>query len=209
MEVEDQLQGVDGDDKVAVELGDLDEEEEEYVTKMTIEWTGHRSKDPFIVLLYGGETFYDFQVAVYSLTDVPPENQKLFSKHLRFNGKPCEASFELSKLGLPRSVRVKLFGKTEEQLEAVRKAHEAAMQGAREIVDDFDWDYVPDTHTLWSEKDAHKSLRKMIRKTTIDVIHPPRLGKKLLVLDLDHTLLHFSTRIVNTHRHEEIMVSPG
>ena len=182
------------------------EEEEGYTTKLIVEWNGHRREKPFVVFLFGGETYYDFQVAVYSLSDVPPDNQKLFSKYLRMNGKPCEPTLELAKLNLPRNVKVKLFGKTEEEMEAMHAAHAAAMAGAKEVVDDFDWDYMPDSHTLWSVKDAERKLQKKIRRTKIELINQPRPGKKLLVLDLDHTLLHFSTRIVNTHRHNEIMV---
>lgn len=57
-----------------------------------------------------------------------------------------------------------------------------------------------------THRDASRALRKMIKKTVINVINPPREGKHLLVLDLDHTLLHFSTEAVGTDKHEEMMV---
>jgi ubiquitin-like domain-containing CTD phosphatase 1 len=61
-----------------------------------------------------------------------------------------------------------------------------------EVWDDFDTDF----KTL--SKDWHRSKRngekldQFTAQTAINEITPPRLGKKLLVLDLDHTLLDFA-----------------
>ncbi|KAL7544170.1 hypothetical protein ACHAWF_007551 [Thalassiosira exigua] len=61
-----------------------------------------------------------------------------------------------------------------------------------DIVDDFDLDF-----NAGSEA-KEDNLQKFTEKTEVHVIHPPRSSdgadKPLLVLDLDHTLLDFSTK---------------
>lgn len=186
-------------------------EEEGDGHRVNIVWHGHKDEngDDYHVDLYGDETYYDFQLSIYSLTSVRPENQKLFSKHLRYEGKACTEDLLMSKLNLPENVKIKLFGQTEDELEAAQKKHEKASANADEIIDDFDWDYVPDTHTLWDKKKADRRLQKMILKTEVNLITPPRENKKLLVLDLDHTLLHWSSSMATEGGHKNIMVSPS
>ena len=61
-----------------------------------------------------------------------------------------------------------------------------------EVFDDFDLDF-SSFSTQWhrSRRNAEQ-LVKFTNSTTINLIKPPRSGKPLLVLDLDHTLLEFS-----------------
>ena len=49
-------------------------------------------------------------------------------------------------------------------------------------------------NSMDNEEDIVRRLERYTRKTDIHVINAPREGKKLLVLDLDHTLLDFSAR---------------
>ena len=56
--------------------------------------------------------------------------------------------------------------------------------------DDLDWDYIPEDASVIYDAENRASLDKTLRRlrNRIDVLHPPRPGKKLLVLDLDYTL---------------------
>jgi ubiquitin-like domain-containing CTD phosphatase 1 len=57
-----------------------------------------------------------------------------------------------------------------------------------DVMDDFDLDLDPQQHI------NQDLLLKFTEKTAIHIMHPPREGKPLLVLDLDHTLLDFSSK---------------
>jgi hypothetical protein len=51
------------------------------------------------------------------------------------------------------------------------------------------------------ESTARNKLEKLLLRTNIEYINPPRANTKLLVLDLDHTLLDFSCRFeYDVHR---------
>ena len=60
-----------------------------------------------------------------------------------------------------------------------------------EVFDDFDLD-ISDSETWRRAVENSENLAAFTKKTEIHFIHQPRPGKKLLVLDLDHTLLDFS-----------------
>mmetsp|Transcript_17294 Transcript_17294/g.25550 ORF Transcript_17294/g.25550 Transcript_17294/m.25550 type:complete len:392 (+) Transcript_17294:124-1299(+) len=63
-----------------------------------------------------------------------------------------------------------------------------------DVVDDFDLDFCAGS-TEWIQHVANEeNLRKFTESTQIHVINEPRQGKPLLVLDLDHTLLDFSSK---------------
>lgn len=59
-----------------------------------------------------------------------------------------------------------------------------------DIIDDWDLDLIgtPDS------KDTLRLLRNFTEKTKVDIMNEPREGFPLLVLDLDHTLLDFSSK---------------
>lgn len=69
------------------------------------------------------------------------------------------------------------------------------------VVNDFDLDFNIGS-SEWKEHFVNrKNLLKFTNSTDVHIMNPPRKGKKLMVLDLDHTLLDFSSRkIVNTAR---------
>jgi ubiquitin-like domain-containing CTD phosphatase 1 len=60
-----------------------------------------------------------------------------------------------------------------------------------EIIDDFDLDFALDEAQIEFEAECRKKLAKRIKSCEVHVMNPPRPGKKLLVLDLDCTLLDF------------------
>lgn len=69
---------------------------------------------------------------------------------------------------------------------------------AGNVVNDFDIDFNIGS-SEWKEHFVNKqNLIKFTNSTEVHVMNPPREGKKLMVLDLDHTLLDFSSKkIIN------------
>eukprot|EP00980_Cylindrotheca_fusiformis_P000234 scaffold52_cov183-Cylindrotheca_fusiformis.AAC.13 len=63
-----------------------------------------------------------------------------------------------------------------------------------DVVDDFDLDFNAGS-SEWLQHVANgDNLKKFTESTTIHIMNEPRPGKPLLVLDLDHTLLDFSSK---------------
>ena len=69
------------------------------------------------------------------------------------------------------------------------------------VINDFDIDFNAGSDE-WKEHFANQAnLIEKTNSTEVFVMNPPREGKKLMVLDFDHTLLDFSSKkIVNTGR---------
>ncbi|KAF9182255.1 hypothetical protein BGZ51_004840 [Haplosporangium sp. Z 767] len=58
-----------------------------------------------------------------------------------------------------------------------------------DVLNDLDDDYTPDDEAFASMAQNQKNLRNTIAKCNINLMNPLRPGKKLLVLDLDYTLI--------------------
>lgn len=59
-----------------------------------------------------------------------------------------------------------------------------------EVVDDLDYDFLPDykSDDVAKMEVNQQKLREYAQKTEIRIINPLRPGKKLLVLDIDYTI---------------------
>jgi len=62
------------------------------------------------------------------------------------------------------------------------------------VVDDFDLDFNAGSEEWLEHVATGCNLKKFTELTMINIINEPRPGKPLLVLDLDHTLLDFSSK---------------
>eukprot|EP00568_Trieres_chinensis_P019134 CAMPEP_0183324820 /NCGR_PEP_ID=MMETSP0160_2-20130417/78035_1 /TAXON_ID=2839 ORGANISM="Odontella Sinensis, Strain Grunow 1884" /NCGR_SAMPLE_ID=MMETSP0160_2 /ASSEMBLY_ACC=CAM_ASM_000250 /LENGTH=388 /DNA_ID=CAMNT_0025492489 /DNA_START=11 /DNA_END=1177 /DNA_ORIENTATION=- len=63
-----------------------------------------------------------------------------------------------------------------------------------EVVDDFDLDFNAGSDEWLQHVANGENLRKFTEATAVHIMNKPREGKPLLVLDLDHTLLDFSSK---------------
>lgn len=63
-----------------------------------------------------------------------------------------------------------------------------------EILDDFDLDFNAGSAEWLQHKANEDNLRKFTAETEFHIMNDPRPGRPLLVLDLDHTLLDFSSK---------------
>jgi ubiquitin-like domain-containing CTD phosphatase 1 len=62
------------------------------------------------------------------------------------------------------------------------------------VVDDFDLDFNAGSDEWLNHVATGENLKKFTEQTEVFFMNPPREGKPLLVLDLDHTLLCFSSK---------------
>lgn len=65
-----------------------------------------------------------------------------------------------------------------------------------EVVDDFDLDFNAGSQEWLAHVATGQNLKKFTESTAVNIIHEPRKGKPLMVLDLDHTLLDFSRKSI-------------
>lgn len=73
-----------------------------------------------------------------------------------------------------------------------------------EVINDLDQDFQYDddaTAAIIANAENEKKLKECVEKAEINIMNPPRPGKALLVLDLDHTLLDYRDRIPNKRPH--------
>ena len=61
-------------------------------------------------------------------------------------------------------------------------------------MDDFDLDFNAGSDEWLNHVATGENLKKFTEETEVFIMNPPRDGKPLLVLDLDHTLLDFSSK---------------
>jgi ubiquitin-like domain-containing CTD phosphatase 1 len=80
---------------------------------------------------------------------------------------------------------VSVMGTPDEELAAFEQGAEPS--GTEGVLNDFNHNFTP------ASKEWH-NLKRFTDSLEINFIQEPRPGKKLLVLDLDHTILDFSSR---------------
>lgn len=75
-----------------------------------------------------------------------------------------------------------------------------------DVIDDFDLDFNAGSPEWLQHKANTNNLEKFTKNTPIHVMNAPRPGKPLLVLDLDHTLLDFSSKAL---QRDDTTLVPG
>lgn len=155
----------------------------------------------------------DLKQLLYERTRVEPARQKIFGLkpikgRLQNDTLLCELKFtrpplKCGMIGSPIAEAAKIL-----QTAAPTAASAVADY---HLVDDLDLKFVPTAANVSKDLANRKALEDCFaRCEKIRWINPPRDGKPLLVLDLDHTLLHFdsATTHAETHR-KEAMKRPG
>lgn len=147
---------------------------------LTFKWSGREYK----VDLLGSDRVYDLKTSLMSLTKVPPERQKILGlvkgklppdqeriADLRIAGK----SFTL--IGTPEGDEIKDPSK---------------LEFLPDVVNDLDVDFTDNLAAAAVYINDQRNIRKVkeaTEKLQINIIHPLRDGKRLLVLDIDYTIL--------------------
>ncbi|KAI9605124.1 hypothetical protein H4Q26_003097 [Puccinia striiformis f. sp. tritici PST-130] len=126
------------------------------------------------VALDGMVTIKDLKVVIYSVTAVPPERQKILGLVL---GQIPADDVLLSTLQfkIKKGVHFKLLGTPEDESLSNTRPQDSSSSSSSTL-DQLD------SHSLRKARQSQDSVLYMSR-------NPPRPGKKLLVLDLDYTLM--------------------
>ncbi|WWC70743.1 HAD hydrolase, family IIID [Kwoniella pini CBS 10737] len=159
----------------------LEQQEEWWELKMT--WSGK----VFELKVAGNDMVYDFRDRISQLTGVPPDGQKLINLLPGSKGK-LSAEHDATRfgtLGIKKGTKFIMIG--------TRKEDRFLGKGefANELTDNFDVKYsksAPGLHHADDPRNKRK-ISEICEKIPITVMNEPRKGKKLLVLDLDYTIV--------------------
>uniref|UniRef100_A0A4W3K959 Ubiquitin-like domain-containing CTD phosphatase 1 n=1 Tax=Callorhinchus milii TaxID=7868 RepID=A0A4W3K959_CALMI len=142
-----------------------------------IKWSGQEYP---VTKLTEEDTVLDLKETIKTLTGVLPERQKLLG--LKIKGKPAENDVKLGVLKLKPNTKIMMMGSREESLEEVL----APPPDNDDVINDFDIE--EDVIEVENREENLAKIARRVKDYKVDILNPPREGKKLLVLDVDYTL---------------------
>ncbi|KAF8720580.1 hypothetical protein AX14_010924 [Amanita brunnescens Koide BX004] len=170
----------------------------EYLLSLVINWTVLKEPDehwitlqftwsgkPFSLDVAESDRVFDLKAALQSLTDVPPERQKILGL---VKGKLPPDQARITDLKLISGKKFTLVG-TPEGAEIKDPSQLEYLPG---VVNDLDVDFSDNIEEATAYKNDQRNKRKIKEATTklqLNIITPLRVGRKLLVLDIDYTIL--------------------
>ncbi|KAE9395395.1 HAD-superfamily subfamily IIID h [Gymnopus androsaceus JB14] len=153
---------------------------ERWVT-LSFNWAGK----PFQLDIADSDRVFDLKTALHELTKVPPERQKILGL---VKGKLPPDQGRISDLKLATGKKFTLIGTPEgDEIKDPSK-----LENLPDVINDLDVDFDDDPAIVAKYKNDQRNIRKvkeMTDKLNVNIIHPLREGKKLLVLDIDYTIL--------------------
>ncbi|KAM3844638.1 ubiquitin-like domain-containing CTD phosphatase 1 isoform 3-T7 [Vipera latastei] len=144
---------------------------------LIIKWGG---QEFLITTLSEEDTVLDLKQSLKGLTGVLPERQKLLG--LKVKGKPAENDVKLGSLKLKPNTKIMMMGTREESLEDVL----GPPPDNEDVVNDFDIE--EEVVEVENREENLLKISRRVKDYKIEILNPPREGKKLLVLDVDYTL---------------------
>ncbi|KAF2076778.1 hypothetical protein CYY_001905 [Polysphondylium violaceum] len=161
-------------------------------------WNGKEYK----ISVYKSNTVADLKRELEVVTNVLSKRQKILGLS---KGKQPLDEETMASLNIPMNHSIIMMGTPESYIIHQNDSDED------EVFNDFEFDYIPDYDEITHIEKNRTSLTAMKeRSNDISIINPPRKNKKLLVLDLDHTLLDFKDQNVENMKRpylEEFLVS--
>ncbi|CAL1352621.1 unnamed protein product [Linum trigynum] len=147
---------------------------------LTVKWSGKE----YTVRVCGDDSVAELKRRICEVTNVLPKRQKLL--YPKIGNKLADDTVILSQLPLKSSLKMTMIGTVEDDI-IVDPVDDP------EIVDDFELGQ--DEAVEIKDKEVNKmKLKRRIDQYKIKLRNPCRVGKKLLVLDIDYTLFdHRST----------------
>ncbi|MBN3302518.1 UBCP1 phosphatase, partial [Amia calva] len=142
-----------------------------------IKWGGQEYS---ITTLSEEDTVLDLKQSIKSLTGVLPERQKLLG--LKVKGKPAEDDIKLGTLKLKPNTKIMMMGSREESLEDVL----APPPENDDVINDFDIE--EEVIEVENREENLVKIARRVKDYKVEILNPPREGKRLLVLDVDYTL---------------------
>ncbi|XP_015265614.1 PREDICTED: ubiquitin-like domain-containing CTD phosphatase 1 isoform X2 [Gekko japonicus] len=144
---------------------------------LIIKWGG---QEFLITTLSEEDTVLDLKQSLKGLTGVLPERQKLLG--LKVKGKPAENDVKLGTLKLKPNTKIMMMGTREESLEDVL----GPPPDNEDVVNDFDIE--EEVVEVENREENLLKISRRVKEHKVEILNPPREGKKLLVLDVDYTL---------------------
>ncbi|KAJ7217131.1 HAD subfamily IIID h [Mycena pura] len=141
-------------------------------------WAGK----PFSLSIAESDRVFDFKAALHGLTKVPPQRQKILG--LTKGNKPLADQERIADLRFTASKKFTLIGTPE--------GDEIKELDLPDVINDLDFDIADNPAASAAYLNDQRNIRKVKEATSalqVNVIHPLREGKKLLVLDIDYTIL--------------------
>jgi len=128
---------------------------------------------------------YDLKAALRELTNVPEERQKILGL---VKGKLPPDQERIGDLKLVNGKKFSLVGTP--QGDEIKDPSQ--LECLPDVVNDLDFDFTTDPAAAVAYINDQRNLRKVreySKKLQLNMIHPVREGKRLLVLDIDYTIL--------------------
>ncbi|XP_053155779.1 ubiquitin-like domain-containing CTD phosphatase 1 isoform X2 [Hemicordylus capensis] len=144
---------------------------------LIIKWGG---QEFLITTLSEEDTVLDLKQSLKGLTGVLPERQKLLG--LKVKGKLAENDVKLGALKLKPNTKIMMMGTREESLEDVL----GPPPDNEDVVNDFDIE--EEVVEVENREENLLKISRRVKEYKVEILNPPREGKKLLVLDVDYTL---------------------
>ncbi|KAI9446705.1 HAD subfamily IIID h [Lactarius indigo] len=148
---------------------------------LSFTWSGKS----FPLDIADSDRIFDLKVVLFSMTDVPPERQKILGL---VKGRLPPDDERIGNLGLVSGKKFTLVGTP--QGRELKDPNQ--MELLSDVVNDLDVDFTANPAAAESHKNDQRNIRKIreaTEKLKINLIHPLREGKRLLVLDIDYTIL--------------------
>lgn len=144
-------------------------------------WSGR----PFVLDVADSDRVFDLKAAIHHLTKVPPERQKILGL---VKGKLPPDQGRIADLRLAPGKKFTLVGTPEGD----EIKDPSQLEFLPDVVNDLDVDFSDDIAASSAYTNDQRNIRKVkeaTEKLNVNIIHPLRPGKKLLVLDIDYTIL--------------------
>ena len=176
----DQGVGKGEDVKGVADLGSPTESKNSVI--VTVKWRDNN----YSFSLHLTSPLSELRMLIEGLTNVPSKNQKLIGLTKKIGLKLDDSASIESHQPIVKNniIKITLIGTPDAEL---ANFQQKTVETVEAVFNDFSHGYSPATKE-WQQ------LQEFSQKTFINFINPPRAGKKLLVLDLDHTLLDFSSK---------------
>ncbi|KAJ3488987.1 hypothetical protein NLI96_g2461 [Meripilus lineatus] len=181
---------------------DLPEVDQESWIHLLYTWSGKS----FTLDIAESDRVYDLKAALQGQTNVPPERQKILGL---VKGKlpPDEVTIgdlklvsgkKFSLIGTPQGDEIKdpsrefSYSRVEFAFTKINDTFSPELESLPDIFNDLDVDFSANPKAAIAYLNDQRNIRKVrehTKKLQINIIHPLREGKRLLVLDIDYTIL--------------------
>lgn len=165
-----------------VDISIDDEDSPSNVLELTFSW----KDSTFQVALDGMVTIKDLKVVIYSVTAVPPERQKILG--LVVGQIPADdVLLSTLEFKIKKGVHFKLLGSPEDE-SILRPDSDSSSSPAETDAQSIRKARNSQDCVLYMSR-VQAKLDELFNNLELNIMNPPRPGKKLLVLDLDYTLM--------------------